>query len=68
MTDRYSSDWYGEWPDYVEDVVAGKIWLRQPFCPGPDNMWVIGESYTSLISGITWTSYVKRNDYDSTKG
>jgi hypothetical protein len=57
---RKSIDTYGEWPDYVEDVISGEIWLVDPFCPGPEDMWVRGDSYTSKISDMTWWKYTKR--------
>ena len=56
-------DNYGEWPDYVEDVLSGVIWLQDPFCPGPENMWERDPvPYTSELTGLTWFKYTRRED------
>ena len=48
---------YGTWPDYVEWVVSGVIWLRDPFCPGPE--WE--------DSGEVWESQFIPNPFDHSK-
>lgn len=53
-------DNWGEWPDFVEDVVSGVVWMLDPHCPGPAEMWVRGESYRSKFTNLLWHSYTKR--------
>lgn len=48
---------YGEWPDYVEWAVSGQIWLRDPFCPGPE--WE--------DSGEVWVSDFVADPQDNSK-
>ena len=56
-----SIETYGEWPDYVEDVISGVIYLQDPFCPGPEVMWERDPvPYISQATGLTWWKYIKR--------
>lgn len=58
-----SPETYGEWPDYVEDVVSGVIWLQDPFCPGPDDVWVRDPvPYNSSSTGLTWWKYTRKEN------
>jgi len=57
---REHTDTYGEWPDYVDDVISGIIFLQDPFCPGPEEMWERDPvPYVSDL-GLTWWKYTKR--------
>lgn len=54
-------DQYGEWPDYVEEVVSGEIWLVDPLCPGPENIWIRDPvPYKSEYTELVWWKYTRR--------
>lgn len=53
-------DTYGEWPDYVEEVVSGMVWLLDPFCPGPENIWV--EEAVMIHCGLVWRGFKRREN------